>query len=230
MALRCIIVEDEPLAAERLAEFVRRLSSLQLLGTFDQALLALAFVKSHEVDLIFLDVSLGGVSGIELLETTDLRAKVILTTAHQEFAIKAFELAVVDYLLKPFTFQRFVQSVDRASHAALAPTQPTDRRFIFVKTEGRLEKVQLSQILYIEGMRDYRQIRTISKRLMTLQTFGELEQALPGDIVCRVHKSYMVALDRIESIEKDQIKIADALIPISETYRARFYALIRPGL
>jgi two-component system LytT family response regulator len=228
MPLRCIIVEDEPLAQERLAGFVRKLASLELVGTFDDALAALAFVKSRKVDLMFLDITLGGISGIELLEASRFPARVILTTAHQEFALKAFDLQVADYLLKPFTFQRFVQAVDHAAADNARGEPPASRPFIFVKTEQRLERLPLGQILYIEGMRDYRQIRTVSKRIMTLQTFTELEQAIPRGIVCRVHKSYMVAIDRIESIEKDRIKIADALIPISETYRDAFYALIDP--
>ncbi len=228
MPLRCIIVEDEPLAQERLKGFVRKLPSLELVGTFDDAHSALAFVKGHKVDLMFLDISLGGVSGIELLQTSDLAPSVILTTAHHEFALQAFDLQVTDYLLKPFTFPRFVQAVDRVALEGAPNESPTARRFIFIKSEQRLERVQLNQILYIEGMRDYRQIRTVSRRIMTPQTFTELEQAIPSDIVCRVHKSYMVAIDRIESIEKDQIKIADALIPISGTYREHFYALISP--
>jgi DNA-binding LytR/AlgR family response regulator len=232
MTLRCILVEDEPLALERLEGYVRQLALLELLATFDNALAALAFVKENPVDLVFLDIRLeGSWSGIELLETSAVTSQVILTTAHPEFALRAYDLKVADYLLKPFTFQRFVQAVDRVHGAlgALAKPEPAgDRTYLFVKTEHRLERVQLSEVLYIEGRGDYRRIRTLHKRIMTLQTFGELEKKVPADILCRVHKSYMVALDKIESVERDRIRIADVLIPVSETYRERFYALIDP--
>ncbi|MEO8451179.1 MAG: LytTR family DNA-binding domain-containing protein [Gemmatimonadota bacterium] len=228
MPITCIIVEDEPLAVERLVGYIVQLPFLGLVGTFDDALAALAFLTANPVDLVFLDISLGGLSGIELLETSAITSRVILTTAHPEHALKAYDLKVADYLLKPFTFQRFVQAVDQVqSGPAQARAQPaSDRKLLFVKTEFRLEKVLLSDVLYIEGKRDYRQIHTTSKRIMTLETFGELEQRIAPDLVCRVHKSYMVALDKIESIERDRIKIRDQLIPISETYRAKFYALI----
>jgi DNA-binding LytR/AlgR family response regulator len=228
MTIPCLIVEDEPLALERLVGYVQRLPLLELVGTFHNALEAFAFMKTHPVDLLFLDIRLGGWSGLELLETSAVTSQVILTTAHQEYALKAYDLKVADYLLKPFTFERFVQAVDRAQ-AALSRSEPAaHRNFIFVKTEFRLERIRLSEILYIEGKGDYRRIHAIGKRIMTLMTFGELEERIPPEIVCRVHKSYMVAIDKIESVERDRIKIGDQLIPISETYRDRFYALIDP--
>jgi DNA-binding LytR/AlgR family response regulator len=230
MTVRTIVVEDEPLAVERLAGYVRQLPFMNLLATFDDALEALVFLQTNEVDLIFLDVHLGGVSGIELLQTATVTSQVILTTAHREYALQAYDLEVVDYLLKPFTFQRFVQAVDRARGNLARRAAPGEisaaRTFFFVKTEHRLEKVQLRDVLYIEGVRDYRRIHTVRKRIMTLQTFGELERTLAADVVCRVHKSYMVALDKIESVERDRITIGEKRIPISETYREKFYALI----
>ncbi len=231
MTTSCLIVEDEPLAQERLAGYVRRLATLDLRGIVTSAAEALAFTRADPVQLVFLDVSLGGTSGIELLETANLNAAVVLTTAHHEFALRAFDLEVVDYLLKPFTFARFVQAVDRVLERAPAHRPAVDRKLIFVKTEFRLERVFLRDLLYISGEGDYRCLHTVRKRVLTLETFGELEARLPPDLVCRVHKSHMVAIDKIESIERDRIRIGTALIPVSETYRDRFYALIerRPG-
>ena len=223
---RCIIVEDEPLALERLEGYVRRLPVLRLLATFHDALEALAFLQANAVDLVFLDVRLGGWSGMELLETSAVTGEVILTTAHAEYALRSYDLKVADYLLKPFTFPRFVQAVERARGSLARREQPGARDFVFVKTELRLERVRLDEVLYIEGMGDYRRIHTVHKRIMTLQTFGELEARIAADVVCRVHKSYMVALDRIETVERDRIRIGEALIPVSDTYRDRFYALI----
>ena len=222
MTTRCLIVEDEPLAAERLAEYVGRLPLLELVGTVDSAEEAFARMKSTPVDLVFLDINLGGWSGMDLLETRSVSSRVVLTTAHPEFAARAYDLDVADYLVKPFTFERFVQAVDRARESS--PRESRD--FIFVKTELRLERVALDEILFIEGQRDYRRIHTTRKRIMTLETFGELERRLPADVICRVHKSYMVRLDRIDSIEQGRIRIGELEIPISDTYRDRFFALI----
>jgi two-component system, LytTR family, response regulator len=226
--INCIIVEDEPLALERTKEYVLKLPFLNLCATFDNALNALAFLKSNKIDLIFLDINLGEFSGIQLLETSAVASQVILTTAYQEYALKGFDLKVADYLLKPFTFERFIQAVDRVQTNLPKKQIQTPKQFIFVKTENRLEKVALREIIYIEGMRDYRRIHTAQKRIMTLQTFTEFERQIAPSVVCRVHKSYMVALDKIDSIEKDRIKIKDQIIPISETYKQKFFALINP--
>lgn len=225
--ITCIIVEDEPLARERLAGYIGRLPTLSLLGTFESAVEALTFLGDHPVDLIFLDIQLGGWSGIELLETSAISSQVVMTTAYQEHASRAFDLKATDYLLKPFTFERFVQAIDRV-RTFLERAEPAgERKLIFVKTESRLEKIVLSDVLYIEGRDDYRKIHTTTRQVMTLETFGDLERRIAPDVVCRVHKSWMVGIDRIESIERDRIVIGKALIPISETYRNRFYELIK---
>ena len=223
MKTSCIIVEDEPLALERTREYALRLPYLNLLATFDNALDALTFLKSHKVELIFLDINLGEVSGIQLLETTAIDSQVILTTAYQEYAVKGFDLKVADYLLKPFTFQRFVQAVDRAQHTLARRQADTPNSPIFVKVESRLEKVTLREIIFIEGMRDYRMIHSAGRRLLTPQTFAEFERLIPPNIICRVHKSYMVSIDKIDSVEKGRIRIKDRVIPISETYREQFF-------
>ena len=226
MKINCIIIEDEPLALERTQDFVRNLPFLNLLATFDNAIDALAFLKEKKVDLIFLDINLGEFSGINLLETNAVHAQVIITTAYQEYALKGFDLKVTDYLLKPFTFERFVQAVDRVQSHLPKKQTVTNRNFIFVKTENRLEKINLRDIIYIEGMRDYRRIHTTNKKIMTLQTFTEFEKQIPPNIVCRIHKSYMISIEKIDSIEKDQIKIGDKFFPVSETYKQKFFKLI----
>ena len=222
--LKCIVVDDEPLALERMVDYVHRLPSLELAGAFDNAADALARLQTRDIDLAFLDIRLGGDSGIHMLETGAVRARVVLTTAYEEYAVRAFDLDVVNYLLKPFSFQRFVQAVDRAQAACSQRLAAPE--FIFVKTGQRLERVPLSEILFIEGQRDYRRIHTVTKRIMTLQTFGELERLLPPDVVCRVHKSYMVAIGRIDAVERGEIRVGAATIPISATYRERVFALI----
>lgn len=224
----CIIIEDEPLALERTKDFVLKIPFLNLCATFDNALNGLAYLQQHEVDLLFLDINMDELSGIELLESSKIKSQVIITTAYQEYALKGYELQVTDYLLKPFTFNRFLQAVNKA-HENLGQrvTEPLAQlEYIFIKTENRLEKVNIADIVYIEGMRDYRRIHTLGKKIMTLQNFNELEQLIPAHLICRVHKSYMVALHKIESIERSRIIIADQIIPISETYKEQFFQLI----
>lgn len=221
MKITCIIVEDEPLAADRIKDYIHKIPFLNLLASFESSVAAFSYLKGNPVDLIFLDINLGELSGIQLLESTKVKSKIIITTAYHEYALKGHELNVMDYLLKPFSFERFLQAVDRMQ---LCGNQSITRKnFIFIKTENRLEKVNLSEILFIEGMRDYRRIHTTKTKIMTLQTFTELEAVIPSEVICRVHKSYMVAIDKIEMIQQEEIKIGNTLIPISETYKKEFY-------
>ncbi|MES2628524.1 MAG: response regulator transcription factor [Bacteroidota bacterium] len=226
MKISCVIVEDEPLPAERLREYISKIPYLELTRVFDNGMDALVYLKLHPTELLFLDINLGELSGIRMLENHALATHVILTTAYHEFALKGYELNVCDYLLKPFTFERFLQAVEKVREREEKSVKP-EKRFIFLKTEHRLEKVMLSEIRYIEGMRDYRRVFTTSNRIMTLKTFREFEQELPPDEICRVHKSYMVALAAINAIEKDEIRIGEKYIPISDTYRKEFYERVR---
>lgn len=224
MTINCIIIEDEPLAKERLEEYVNKVSYLELKESFSSGLDALKFLKDNIIELIFLDVQMDELSGIQFLESLSKHPKIILTTAFEEYAIKGFELNVSDYLLKPYTFERFLHAVDRVYNELSKEIDSKDS--IFVKTEYRLERVCFKNILFIEGMRDYRRIHMTDKKVMTLQTFTEFESQLPKQF-CRVHKSYIVSIDKIESIERDRIKIGEELIPISDTYKKEFYDKIK---
>jgi len=222
----CIIIEDEPLALERTTGFIEKTPFLKLLGTFDNALEGLTFLKSNQVNLLFLDINMDELTGIELLKSSQLNCKVIITTAYSEYALTGYELNVTDYLLKPFTYERFLQAVNKIHDKKAIHSNEIYPKYIFVKTENRLEKVNIDDILFIEGMRDYRRIHTITKKIMTLQNFSELEALLPANLICRVHKSYMVSIGKIEEIERSRIKISDQIIPISETYRDHFFSQI----
>lgn len=227
MSIKCIIIEDEPLALERTRGYVEQMPVLQLLACFDNALEAIPFIHTHQPDLIFLDINLGSFSGIQLLETNSIQCQVIITTAYDEYAVKGFDLKVTDYLLKPFAFERFIQAISRVQERILPARVVHDKDFIFIKSGHNLEKVFLDDILFIEGMRDYRKIHTRQKQLMTLQNFSELEKELPAHLICRVHKSYMVAVNKIDSITKEGAFIGNQLIPVSDTYRAGFMQLIQ---
>ena len=226
--MTCIIVEDEPLAQERLKDYIDKIPGLLLNAVFDNGADALAYLQNNKTDLILLDIHMDGISGIQLLEGNKIQSQVIMTTAYHEFAVKGFELNVTDYLLKPFGFERFQQAVAKAEEKNVKKEKATEKDYFFVKTEYRLEKIFFSDLLFIEGMRDYRKIHHSGKPIMTLQTFRDFEKEIPASIVCRVHKSFMVALDKIDSIEKNEIRIGEKLIPISDTYRQVFFEIIRP--
>jgi two-component system LytT family response regulator len=226
MQISCITVEDEPLARERLRDFISRVPFLQLKAEFSNAMDAFAFYKATPVDLIFLDINLGEFSGIQLLETSAITSQVVITTAYHEYAAQGFDLNVTDYLLKPYTFERFLQAVNKVVNNTSKPLVGGDRNYIFIKNEYKLEKVFLSDIIFIEGDGDYRIVHTTEKKILTQQTFGDFEKEIPANKICRVHRSYMVALDKIDSIAKDRIKIGTILIPISETYKKAFYELV----
>jgi DNA-binding LytR/AlgR family response regulator len=229
MKIDCIIVENEPLAAEKVKRYLLKIPYLNLLNTFNNGQDALLFLNANKVDLIFLDINMGKLSGIKLLESNNITSQVIFTTAYEEYAVKGYELNVTDYLLKPFTFERFFQATEKAKSNILKNNRKVEEKYIFIKTEYRIEKIDLVDILYIAGMGNYRQIHLANKRIMTLQTFKELEQEIPVEIICRVHKSFMVSISKIETIEKERIKIKDVLIPISEGYRKLFFEIVNKG-
>lgn len=226
MNIKCIIIEDEPLAQERAEGYISKLPSLNLVGCFDNAIDGHEFIKHNDVDLIFLDINMDGLSGIQLLENSNITAKVIITTAYDQYALKGYDLNVSDFLLKPYSFERFLKAVNKVE-AQLEGTDKNNPDYFFVKTENRLEKIVLSEIKFIEGMRDYRRIHTTEKKIMTLQTFSELERMISSKEIVRVHKSYMVNINKIESIERNRIKIDTESIAISDTYKAAFFHLIK---
>jgi two-component system, LytTR family, response regulator len=228
MNYTCIAVDDEPLAIEKIVSFVERLPFLTLKATFDNAVDALKYLSTNKTDLLFLDIQMERMTGLDLLCALPDRPQVILTTAYSEYALKGYEFEVTDYLLKPFLFDRFTQAVNKAVKRLSEKTisQETTLDFIFVKTDYRLVKVMLSEILYIEGMRDYRCIYSSCGKILTQQTFGSFEDQLPATQFARIHKSYMVSLSKIESIEKHRVKIGKELLPVSESYRDGFYKRI----
>lgn len=224
----CIAVDDEPLALEKIASFIERMPTLKLEATFDRPVEALAYLSSHKVDMLFLDIQMEKMTGLDLLAALPNHPQVILTTAYSEYALKGYEFEVTDYLLKPYSFERFTQAVNKAMKriSEKAPVVDNAPDFIFVKSDYRLVKVMLSDILYIEGMRDYRCIHTSTGKILTDQTFGSFEEQLPTSQFSRIHKSFMVSLSKIESIEKHRVKIGKELLPVSESYREPFYKKI----
>lgn len=228
MNYTCIAVDDEPLAIEKIVAFIERLPFLTLKSTFDNPVNALAYLTGNKTDLLFLDIQMENMTGLDLLTALPVKPQVILSTAYSQYAIKGYEFEVTDYLLKPYSFERFAQAVNKAVKRLSEKTlsQETVQDFIFVKTDYRLVKVMLSDILYIEGMRDFRCIVTKNSKILTQQTFGSFEKLLPPLQFVRIHKSYMVALQKIESIERHRVKIGTVLLPVSDSYMDEFYRRI----
>lgn len=220
MKITCIIVEDEPLARKRTQLYVQKTPSLQLLGSFENALEALEFLSKNEIDLIFLDIQMDELTGLEFLESANVKSKVIFTTAYEEYALESYELDALDYLLKPYTYPRFLKAVNKF------PKENKVTDYTFIKSGYHLEKVYFNDILFIEGMGDYRGIHTKDKKILTLQTFSNLAQILPHNNFKRVHKSYMVSVKKIDRIERTIVEIGKERIPISSTYKDDFFRFI----
>lgn len=224
--INCIAIDDEPLALKKIEGFISQLDNLNLLGSFDNAIDALAFLREENIDLIFLDIRMKQLTGIQFLEALQQKTNIIITSAYDEYALKGYELEVSDYLLKPFSFDRFVKSVEKIAIKQKQDTVLVED-FIFIKTENRIQKVNFKDILFIKGMKEYLQIHTTKGKIMTIQTFKTFSQHLPQNDFVRVHKSFIISIDHISNIERHRIKIEDTLIPISETYRNEFYALLK---
>ena len=226
MQIRTIVIEDEHLALKKLVSFVSRISYIEVLKTFDNAIDAISYLKQNEVDLIFLDIQMEEFTGIQFLETITQRPRVIVTTAYDKYALKGYELDVFDYLLKPFTFDRFAKSVEKVYKDMSTKAEVFSNDYIFVKTEYRLEKIKIDEILYIEGQSEYLRLVMVDKKVMIKQNFKSMEVMLPKTNFVRVHKSFIVALDKIESIERNRITMLEKLIPISDSYKNGFYEAI----
>jgi DNA-binding LytR/AlgR family response regulator len=205
MKISCIAIDDEPLALSKLEGFISKVPELNLIRTFDNAIEAIGWLRKNKTELIFLDIQMEQLTGIQFIEASGTTSRIIITSAYDQYAIKGFELNVTDYLLKPFSFQRFIQAVNKvmeyySQKSEIKNSITENDSYIFVKTEYRLERIDLSEILYIQGMKDYLRIVCTDKKIMTLQSFTKLEESLPLKNFCRVHKSFIVALDKIKSI------------------------------
>jgi len=237
MKINCIAIDDEPLALEIIKDYCSKVSFLNLTQIFVNAVESIEYLRNNKTDLIFLDIQMEELSGIQLLNAIKNKPYVIFTTAYDNYALQGFELDVVDYMLKPISFERFIKGVNKVCERMQlesnlsSPGEPkkmtsSESSFFFVKTETRMERIENNDVLYVEGMSDYWRIVTKTRRIMTLMNAKKLEEVLHEPQFCRVHKSFFVALDKIESIERNRIKIGDKYIPVSETYHKTFFELI----
>ena len=230
MSIRCHIIEDEPMASKLLQLYVSKMPVLELIAVSDNPLHALESLKTNPVDLLFLDIRMPEMTGLSLLEVLTNKPLAILTTAFSEFAIESYELDVVDYLKKPITFERFVKAVGKAEQR-LQLREPVNEKsgggdYIFVKEGTRFVKVNIDDILFIEGLKNYVAIHTAAQKIVSLQRLKTLEDQLPGDKFIRVHLSYIVAKAAISSVKENEIRVGAAKIPIGETYLKSFMDFI----
>jgi two-component system LytT family response regulator len=241
--LKCIAVDDEPLALDIIEDYVSKVPFLELVKRTENAIEALQLVQAGDIDLVFLDIQMPELTGIQFLKIAGGKASFILTTAYSQYALESYDLNVSDYLLKPIAFDRFYKAVEKVHNLikvqdSARPVQPVVKEtpkpqpvqpvqdFIFVKTEHKIQKIELDDILYIEGLKDYISIFTPAERIITLQNMKKVEDALPERHFIRVHRSYIVALNKIDSIERSRIFIGDKIIPIGDTYRDDFFKMV----
>ena len=231
--LSCYIIDDEYLAQQILEEYVAKVSFLELKGSFSSALEAAAQMDNYKPDLLFLDINMPDLDGLSFITMLNPKPMIILTTAYDKYALKAFDLEVRDYLLKPIPFERFYKAVLRLYQESTLHHQKeqiqtqnppkNDPEYLFVKVGFKIQKVQIREILFVQGLKDYIRIQTTKEKIMTLLSFAKLAELLPEEKFLRVNRSFVVALDKIDHIEKNKIRIGDQNIPISDTYAEAFF-------
>ncbi len=234
MSLQCLVVDDEPLARKLLVDYIAKIPSLVLVGTCTNPLEAREVLQTKNVDLLFLDIQMPEITGINFLKTVKVHPMVILTTAYSEYALEGYELDVVDYLLKPITFERFLKAIEKVNlRTTPVPVagetehgKTSEQEFVFVKDGTKIIKVKYDDILYVEGLKDYVVIHTPTKKITSLQRMKAMETELPGAKFIRIHNSFIVALDAIESIQKNEVLIGGKLLPISDSYKKSFMDFI----
>lgn len=226
--MKCLIVDDEPLARDLIESYVTRVEGLTLVKSCTNAVEAFSIIQQKSIDLIFLDIQMPQVSGMDLLKSLKHRPRVILTTAFREYAFEAFDLDVVDYLLKPISFERFLRSISKiyqlnqpleANEYENIPQQSYEETYIFFKEDREMVKVFLQDILYIESLRDYVRVKTIHKQIITYQKISYLEQKLPESNFIRVHRSFIVAIDKVSSFTANSIRLGNIEIPVGRNFK-----------
>jgi DNA-binding LytR/AlgR family response regulator len=228
MKIRCLIVDDEPLALDVLESYLADDSELELVGRAENALEAAEILRKHKVDIIFLDIHMPEIDGISFVKSLTNPPLIIFTTAYSEYAITGFELNALDYLLKPISPERFAQAVGKAReyfsirNQAQVGNPEIEEDSIFIKANQKQQKVSFSNILYVEAFADYVKIFTPEKRLVTLQTMKNMEQKLPTDRFCRIHRSFIVGLKHVSSFSSTEVEVNGQKLPVGKNYREAF--------
>lgn len=236
--MNCIIVDDEPLARSEMRSLVTEISKIEILGEFSNALSALEFLKDNDIDLIFLDIEMPLVTGLEFAEMLPKKSLIIFTTAYSQYALKSYELEAVDYLLKPIDPQRLEKAIEKAilytgllsKDTVKNTVESNTADFLFIKAERRFYKISFSDIKFIEGLKDYVVIHTKQQKLITAMNLKTIHQKISGESFIRVSKSYVVNMNYIDSFDNHNIYLEDSDIPLGEVYRAEFFTKFAGGL
>jgi len=233
MQLKTIAIEDEPLALSLLSDYISKTPFLEMAGTFDNPLDAIDFLSKESVDLLLIDIQMPDLTGTEFVRSLESSPKVIFTTAYPQYAIEGFKLNAIDYLLKPFSYDEFLKAVQKAYkqaelEAGAVTTVEANSQFLFLKSEYKIRRINFNDILYIEGLKDYIKvfIKGEPKPILSLNSIKALEQKLPDDRFMRVHRSFIVNLEQIDTIERSRIVFGKEYIPISDQYKEKFQAYL----
>ena len=222
--IRCVVIDDEPLARQLLTDFIVKVPELQLEGSYSSALKALEKLRKNQIDVLFLDIQMPDITGIEFLKTLEHKPLVVFTTAYAEHALQGYELDVADYLLKPFDFNRFLKSINkitqRLKNESPTKSSPEKSEFIFVKDGTKQVKIPLNSIRYIKGSREYVTIVTGEKKVMSLQTMKSMEEMLPNNFI-RIHNSFIISLAAVDTIFKNKLQVGSETFPIGITYKKK---------
>lgn len=224
MILKVVIIDDEPLAVNVIKNYVEQIKDLQLVATFSNAIEASSFFQKNEVDIVFLDINMPVMSGLELLNTLNSQAMVVITTAHEQHALKSFELQAIDYLVKPIPFPRFLKTVNRIINLKLGVKKPdittaVENQSIFVKVDKKkLQKIFLDDIIVVESLKDYIRIKTKTNKYIIHKTLSSFTEELPAEKFLRIHRSYTIAIDKIDAIEGNSIEIQGVRYTIGRSY------------
>ena len=225
MMIRCIIIDDEPLSQDVLKKYMTDLQNLELVAVCDDAFEALSVLQKQEIDLVFLDVNMPRLSGLQFFKSLSTPPLVIFTTAYPEYALEGYEVDAVDYLLKPFSMERFLRSVNKASEKLRFKTmdKSLNDRFIWLKSDKKLHKVDTSRIRYVESCGDYVRVVTDDGNILVHETLQNMLDQLNDNRFMRVHRSFVISVDRIEYIEGNRLKIGDVDIPVGQVYKEEFH-------
>ncbi|WP_224999178.1 LytTR family DNA-binding domain-containing protein [Cesiribacter sp. SM1] len=251
--MRCIAVDDEPLALALIKSYIERVPFLQLIGTYDSAYEALEVVQQQDIELVFLDINMPDLTGLQFIRSLSKPPAIIFTTAYQQYAVEGFELDAVDYLLKPYAFERFLKAVNKANRqtarpaakpaaqpiapapataapAAPQPSAENSEEFIFIKVEHNILKLNLKEVFYIEAFKDYVKIHTNEARaVLTIKSMKAMEEMLEGKGFIRIHRSYIVSIEKIESMRNNRVMVKGKSFPVGENYKELFYEKVVKG-
>jgi two-component system, LytTR family, response regulator len=223
--MKCVILDDEPLAVALLTSYINDTENLTLALSTTDVFEAIQYIQKNEVDIIFLDMQMPELTGIQVLKIIGTGYKIIFTTAYTDYALDGYEYNIIDYLLKPISFERFTKAIEKINTPTISiqtKKNGIDDDFIFIKSDSKMIKINLTDILFVEGLKDYLSIQTNTEKLITLQNLKNVEQYLNPQHFMRVHKSYIVSLSKIDSIERNRIFIGEYVIPIGDTYKEIF--------